>query len=341
VVVLEELKERLNSANKLTGYIGYEPSGLLHIGSLIWAQKVKDLTEAGVDMRILEATWHAWINDKVGGDLERIKTVARYTREVLEAFGLEISKIKFIDAEELVQDKDYWALVLRVAKNTPLARMRRALTIMGRKEEDAALDTSKLIYPAMQVADIIYMDLDIALGGSDQRKAHMLARDVAEKMKAKKVIALHTPLLTGLSGGPRMSSSEEDEGMDYKMSKSKPEDAIFVHDSEEDIQRKLTKAYCPKSQVEGNPVLEINKYILLPHFGELKIERAQKYGGDLVIKDYGELERIYSKGELHPLDLKRATAIKLNELLEPIRKKLEDRSEMKLLIKEIGANVSR
>jgi len=261
IVTEKELKEKLEKGERLKGYIGFEPSGLFHVGWMVWARKVWDLVEVGVEMRILAATWHAWVNDKLGGDLGLIRDAAEYVRHVLKALGLPMDKIKWVYAEELVEDDRYWALVLRVAKNTSLARMKRALTIMGRKTDEAELDSSKLIYPAMQVSDIIYMDLDIALGGLDQRKAHMLQRDVAPKVGSKKVIAIHTPLLTSLQGGKRMEiKGELDDYMaEVKMSKSKPETAIFVHDSPEDIWRKLKKAYCPAKVTEFNPVLDVVK----------------------------------------------------------------------------------
>jgi len=344
VVTLDELKQKLESGEQLKGYIGFEPSGLFHIGWLIWAYKVKDLVEAGVKMNILAATWHAWINDKLGGDMELIRRAADLTVEVLRQIGIDMSRVNVIDAEEFVKDKDYWALVLKIAKSTSLARMKRALTIMGRKAEEAELDTSKLIYPAMQVADIFYQDLDIALGGTDQRKAHMLARDVAEKLGKKKVIAIHTPLLVGLQGGGRMEAGLEKD--DYlasiKMSKSKPESAIFVHDSPELVEQKLRQAYCPKGVVEDNPVLQIVKYIIFGSgSGKLVIERDPKYGGTVEFNSYEELEKAYAEGKIHPLDLKVATARKLNEILDPIRKRLEQKSEYMELIQKIEKSITR
>ncbi len=342
VVTLDELRTRLESGEKLKGYIGFEPSGLFHIGWLIWAYKVRDLVEAGVDFRILEATWHAWVNDKLGGNMDLIRKAAMHVRHVLEAIGVPVDRIRFVDAEELVSDKDYWALLLRVAKSNTLARVKRALTIMGRRMNEVEQDVSKLIYPLMQVTDIFYMDLDIALGGTDQRKAHMLARDTAEKLGLKKPIAIHTPLLTGLQGVGRMNPQEIDEdvhAVELKMSKSKPETAIFVFDSPEDIARKLRRAYCPPRETRFNPVVEIVKYILFPGFGEgyrLVIERPEKFGGGRVeVESPEELERLYREGEIHPLDLKNAVARDLARLLEPVRRYFETHGEAKRVLEEL------
>ncbi|TRM78648.1 tyrosine--tRNA ligase [Sulfolobus sp. A20-N-F6] len=345
VITIDELKDKLDSNQQLKGYIGFEPSGLFHIGWLIWAQKLKDLIDAGVEMSILRATWHAWINDKLGGDMNLIKLAADYTIEVLRNFGIDTTKLKVIDAEELVEDKNYWSLVLKVAKSASLARIKRALTIMGRKAEEAEIDASKLIYPAMQVSDIFYLDLDLALGGTDQRKAHMLARDVAEKLGKKKVISIHTPLLVGLQGGQRMNTieglEEDDIQAEIKMSKSKPESAVFVNDPPEDVERKIMGAYCPKGVVENNPIIQIIKYIIFTKYNSFKIERDIKYGGDIEFKSYEELEKMYIDGKIHPMDLKKATAKKLNEILDPIRRGLDKKSEYKDLIQIISKSVSR
>ena len=338
IVTLDELRKKFEEGYPLKGYLGFEPSGLFHIGWIIWALKVKDLVDVGVKMYLLEATWHAWINDKLGGVMENIKRCAKYIRHSLKALNVPIEKIEFIDAESMVSDSEYWRILLKVAKNTSLARVKRALTIMGRKEEDALLDFSKLIYPPMQVTDIFYLDLDLALGGIDQRKAHMLAREVAPRVGAKKPIAIHTPLLTSLVGPGKMEyPMEKDElSVEVKMSKSKPESAIFIHDSPEEVKAKILKAYCPPKQVELNPILEINKYLLfVKEDFILHVDRPSKYGGPLDIYSYKELEELYVKGKLHPLDLKNATAEALNNLLNPIRRYFSTVKEAKVLLENM------
>ena len=53
-----------------------------------------------------------------------------------------------------------------------------------------------------------------------------------------------------------------------KMSKSDPESAIFMEDSEADVNVKLKKAYCPPGEVKGNPCLEYIKYVVMPWTGK-------------------------------------------------------------------------
>jgi tyrosyl-tRNA synthetase len=337
-VVTEDELRRLFESGRPRGYLGYEPSGLVHVGWLVWMFKVRDMVEAGVDFTLLEATWHAFINDKLHGDLELIRKAAGVVRAVLDAIGVG-GKIRYVDAEELASDKDYWALVLRVLKSNSLARIKRALTIMGRRADEAELDSSKIVYPAMQVSDIFYMKIDIALGGMDQRKAHMLARDTAEKLGLKKPVAVHTPIISSLQGPGRMETAARDELLaEVKMSKSKPETAIFLHDPPEAVRRKILKAYCPARQVEFNPIIEINRYILFAQPGfVLHVERKPKYGGPVDYYSYEELERDFVEGRLHPLDLKNATADALNKLLEPIRSRLLSDPRVREAIERIEA----
>jgi tyrosyl-tRNA synthetase len=355
VITLEDLREAVESGRRLRGYIGYEPSGLVHVGWLVWMFKVADLVEAGVDFIVLEATWHAYINDKLGGDMGLIRDAAWLVREFMRELGLPVDRIKFVDAEELASDPSYWALVINVAKSSSLARIRRALTIMGRRVDEAEIDSSKLIYPAMQVADIYYLDLDIALGGLDQRKAHMLARDLAEKQEMrrayerirggllKKPIAIHTPIVTGLGGAGRMEGVEVDEVYaEVKMSKSKPETAVFLHDPPDVIREKIRKAYCPPRILEGNPVIEINRHVLAAHGKyKLRVERPTKYGGPVEFERVEDMVEAYARGELHPLDLKNATAEALVELLTPIRRLVEANNKVREVIERVSLKVTR
>jgi tyrosyl-tRNA synthetase len=325
----DELKEVLKK-DKPKGYIGFEPSGTVHLGWTICSRKIKDFLECGFDFTILLADWHAYINDKLGGDLEKIKLCGKYMEDCFAAMGVDTKKIKFVYASDYVNDPKYWETVLRVSKATSVKRVKRAMDIMGRSEDEAEKDLSKLFYPAMQVSDIFYLDLDVAYGGMDQRHAHMLARDVSKKINRKPPVAIHTPLLTGLQAGGRMDPTE------VKMSKSNPDSMISIHDKPDEVNRKMKKAYCPEGIVEGNPVLEMCKYVIFPEIkGAFKIERPEKFGGNLEFKSYDELEAAFVK-DLHPLDLKNAAASYINKILEPVHKYFDKHSEAYNKMKKLG-----
>ncbi len=330
IVTIEELKSVLKKG-KPRGYIGFEPSGTVHIGWKVCTNKIKDFLECGFDFTVLLADWHAYINDKLDGDIEKIKFCGKYLEDCFAAMGVDRDKVTFVYASDYVGDPKYWEFVLRTSKATSVARVKRAMDIMGREAEEADKDLSKLFYPAMQVSDIFYLNIDVAYGGIDQRHAHMLARDVSKKLGRKPPVAIHTPLLTGLQAGGRMNPVE------VKMSKSKPDSMISIHDNPENVKRKISKAFCPEKQILDNPILEICKFVIFPDLKGEKflIKRPEKFGGDLEFNSYKELEKAYLSG-LHPLDLKNATTKYVNNILEPVHIFFKKHSENYIRMKKLG-----
>jgi tyrosyl-tRNA synthetase len=110
-----------------------------------------------------------------------------------------------------------------------------------------------------------------------------------------------------------------EKSIDLKMSKSKPDSAIFMTDSEEDVKRKISKAYCPVTE-EENPILEYCRYVVFESFKTMKIERPEKFGGDVSFEKYADLAKEYEKRNIHPADLKNSVAFHINKLLDPVRK---------------------
>jgi len=327
IVTREELRSLLETKSSPKAYWGFECSGFMHVGiGLIPGAKIRDMVEAGFDFTIFLADWHSWINNKLGGKMENIRACGDYFKHCFEALGVASDKTRVIWASDIARDIDYWEKVIRIAKSSSLLRVRRALTIMGREMDLSDIETAWVFYPCMQAADIFQLNLDVAAGGMDQRKAHMLARDAAEKLGWRKPVCIHTPLLLGLLK-PELTETEKafdedavlSQQISSKMSKSRPESCIFVHDSPESIHEKMRAAYCPPKQEDGNPVLEHARYIVFPHLGVLEVPRASKYGGPLTFENYESLRQAYIKGEVHPLDLKNGVADALVEILKPVR----------------------
>ncbi len=327
IITEAELRHLLETEAHPTAYDGFEPSGLapMHFG-VLRPILVSDLLEAGVKMKLWLADWFAWVNNKMGGDLEKIHLVGKYFIEVWKAAGVDMSKVEVLWTSDAVKDEEYWKKVITVAQNSSLARTQRAITIMGRTSKEL-VQTAQLLYPMMQVADIFWLDVDICQLGLDQRRANILAREIAEKMKWKKPVAVHHHMLVGLQGSKQPEGYDENESMDVaiasKMSKSRPESSIFVHDNREEILRKVNSAYCPPKVLEANAPIEYSKYIVFRKKESLRIERPERYGGTVEFHSFADLARAYSEGSLHPTDLKRGVAEALDDIISPIRSHFE------------------
>ncbi len=400
----EELKALLEGKQRFVAYDGFEPSGRIHIAqAILRAINVNRMTMAGADFTMFVADWHAWANNKLGGDLERIQTTGKYFIEVWKASGMDLKHVEFVWASDLVKDDAYWRKVMQVATATTLKRVLRTTQIMGRSESDA-LQASQILYPCMQAADIFYLKADVCQLGMDQRKVNVLARELAEKLGHTKPIVVSHHMLMGLSEPPQdlrfsldldafnnkskfkyytdkneyiledtttnqkvsirkgikeyrypegstinvtsdstfpsslrfeYKVGATERAMAMKMSKSKPDTAIFVTDTKEEVERKLKKAYCPEGQAEENPILEYCRYLIfavLEEKGEaFVIERPEKFGGTVSFKSYTELERAFVAKSIHPMDLKAATGKYVNRLLEPIRKHFAEDEEARRL----------
>jgi len=332
IITTDELRTLLQTNDHPRGYVGFEPSGIMHAGTgLIVGKKMSDFVDAGFHFIIYLAEWHGWINNKMGGVPENLAIAAEYFKDCFTALGLPPGRVEYLWASDIVDTKDYWEKVVRVMKSTTLRRTLRAMPIMGRSADTSDVETAWALYPAMQASDIFQMDLDAACSGMDQRKVHMLAREVAPKLGFKTPVCLHNPLLPGLQQATMDGSFDEDQGINeairHKMSKSVARGAIWVNDTPQEIRDKYHEAFCPEKTVKDNPVLDHARMAVFPQLGELKIERPKKYGGDVTFSSFEELAEAYSRGGLHPLDLKKGVAESMIKLLEPVAKYFERKPE--------------
>jgi tyrosyl-tRNA synthetase len=309
-VTEEEVRELAAEPEGKRVYVGYEPSGVLHLGHLLGATKLIDMQEAGMDVVVLLADVHAYLNGK--GTFEEIRETAEQMKAQFLAYGLDEDSTEFVLGSEFQLDEDYELDLHELELSTSLNRAQRAMADIQSGE---TAKVSHVVYPLMQALDIEYLDLDLAIGGLDQRKVHMLAREELPSLGYEKRPALHTPIIGDLTTGEgKMSSST---GV-----------TLSMEDSTEEIEEKVNDAFCPPTRdPEGekvNPVLELFQYHVFPRFETVVVERPEEYGGDLEYDEYDALADDLESGELHPADAKGALADYLDELIAPGRERLRE-----------------
>ncbi|MDG6242897.1 MAG: tyrosine--tRNA ligase [Methanolobus sp.] len=300
IVTEDELKKLLETKEQPTAYVGYEPSGKIHMGHVLTVNKLLDLQKAGFKITVLLADVHAYLNKK--GTLEEVRKIADYNKRCFIALGLDEKETDFVYGSDYQLGQEYILNVLKLTRSTTLNRATRSMDEVGRKMDDPMV--SQMVYPIMQAIDIAMLGVDVAVGGIDQRKIHMLAREGLSSLGFSAPLCIHTPILLGLDG-EKMSSSNNN--------------FISVDDSEDDINKKMKKAFCPPGEIKDNPVMELFRYHICPRYEEIVFERPEKFGGNLVCKGYGELEQVFSAEELHPMDLKNGAAKYMNMILDVVR----------------------
>ena len=296
-VVTDDELQALLARDTRRVYAGYEPSGEIHLGHLVTVNKLIDLKEAGFEVVVLLADLHAFLNRK--GTMEQVGELAGYNKRCFEGLGLR--KVEYVLGSDLQLSAEYQLKVLQLSQQITLNRARRSMDEVGRNME--APTVSQMIYPIMQMVDIAMLRVDAAVGGIDQRKIHMLAREHLAIVGYPAPVCIHTPILNGLDG-KKMSSSSGN--------------YISVADSVEEIEKKCQKAFCPP-ECEENPVLQILQYHVFPRMGTVTVKRPAKFGGDREFASYPEIETAYRNGEIHPLDLKRTVGTAMAEILSCVR----------------------
>ncbi len=342
IVNEEELRELFKKKKNPVAYDGFEPSGRIHIAQgLLRSINVNKLTSTGIKFKFWVADWFGMLNNKMGGDLKKIRVVGEYFIEVWKACGMDLENVEFIWTSEFVKDHpEYWETVLKLSMNTTVQRVLRCGQIMGR-EESTSNPAAQIMYPLMQAADIHHLGADIAQLGMDQRKVNMLARDIFPRLGFSIPVVVSHHMLMGLTE-PKIDKSGVEGAIAKKMSKSNPNSAIFMTDTKEEIEKKFKKAYCPEGQAEDNPVLEYFKYIIFQRIKKITIERPEKFGGNLEFDSYENLEKTFVEKGFHPLDLKLTCAKYINEFLEPVREHFEKDKKAKALLEKVeGFQVTR
>ncbi len=326
-------------------YDGFEPSGRMHIAQGVFkAMNVNKCTFEGTNSTFTfwVADWFALMNDKMGGDLEKIKIVGKYLIEVWKAAGMNLDHVVFKWASEEITDKadTYWPTMLNVAKSFNITRIKKCCQIMGRLEGN--LTSAQVLYPLMQCTDVFFLKADICQLGVDQRKVNMLAREYCDAagIKNKPVILSHH-MLYGLKAGQE------------KMSKSDPDSAIFMEDTTEDVERKIMAAYCPNKEEEllddetkdevdagkesmqlkkdtlKNPCLDYIQHIILCPPG------ATFTVNDVTYSEFEPIRAAFLAGDISEEQLKGALIKELNNLLQPVRDHFTNDENAKMLLEKV------
>jgi tyrosyl-tRNA synthetase len=312
-VTASEIEALFESEDDPHAYIGYAPTGEMHIGHFTTMRKLADFLAADVGVTVLVADLHAHLDDEKS-PFELLDARSRYyeaaIRGMIEAAGQDPDAVEFVRGTEYQLEEPYTLELYRMLANTTISRAQRAGSEVVRQSQNPKL--GGLVYTLMQSLDVAALDADIAYGGIDQRGIYMLAREILPDHGYGKPTCVFAPLLSGLTGG--------------KMSASDASSKVNLTDSADEIDEKIQGAYCPQGEVEENGVLEYLQYLVFPVLVERNeafvVERPKEYGGDLVYNGYDDLETDYVSGELHPADLKPAAAAAISKVVAPVRDRL-------------------
>jgi tyrosyl-tRNA synthetase len=309
VVGIDHLRDICAQRNP-TVYWGTAPTGKPHLGYLVPLKKIADFINVGCDVTILLADLHATLDNQKSTWSEVDDKVEWYRiviSKVLESFGCS-SEPKFVRGTSYQLSESFNRDVYRMQSLCTIEQAKRAGSEVVKQSDDPML--SSVTYPILQALDEQYIDADCQLGGVDQRKIFMFARDYLPTLGyGKKRVHLMNPILGGLTSSGKMSSSE-------------PNSKIELDDSDDVICKKISRAY----SIDGvsSSLFSILELLVFPSLtSPFIVDRDDKWGGPIVFATFDELKTAFEARKLSSADLKPSVANAVINIVAPIRKTLE------------------
>ncbi len=310
VIGEDELRAILQERNPKI-YWGTAPTGVPHMGYLVPMMKIADMLQAECDVTILFADIHAMLdNMKSTPELvaKRTEFYEFLIKCILRRLNVPLDKLRFIRGSSFQTSSAYVMKLYELAAQTTIKNAMHVGAEVVKQSDNPLLSCT--MYPLLQALDEEFLEVDIQIGGLDQRHIMMFARDSLPKVGIKKRIHLMNPLIPGLTKSGKMSSSIPNSKIDYM-------------DSDADIHKKIMSAYSVDKQIDTNCLLALMKNVIFPYLNgqPFSIRRDEMYGGDITIHDYEELVEAFTT-HLSSVDLKTAMVPIIQELIRPIREDL-------------------
>lgn len=299
----ESLLKLLQSKKKPVVYLGTAPTGKPHVGYFIWGLKVSDLLKAGFKVKILLADLHAALDNTPWSILDkRYDYYKAVIPEMIKALGADTKDLEFVKGSEMQLKPEYMYDVLQLSSYVSVHDADKAASEVVKMGSNPRL--SGLIYPLMQAIDEQYLGVDAQLGGTDQRKIMVLARENLPKLGYEPRIEIMTPLLPGLIGKKMSSSSEESK--------------IDLLDDAENVKKKMNKAEFIEGNVDNGVMAFLENFLMVVKEDKKEkflVERPEKFGGNIEYSSYDKIREDVVAKKLHPMDLKLAVAKEISKIL--------------------------
>ncbi len=228
---LEDVTERLAGQEKLTIYLGIDPTGTeLHLGHTIPMLLLADLAELGHDTVLLIGDFTARIGDPTDKSAARQALTADQVEENMATYLDQAYKIIPKDSFRVAYNSEWLSSmnmeqVLSLTARVTVQQMLARDMFQERLKKEQPIHVSEFLYPLMQGYDSVALRTDGEVGGNDQTFNMLVGRELEKEILGKDKIVLATRLLVDVVSGKKMSKSEGT--------------LIAIDDSPQEIRRKV------------------------------------------------------------------------------------------------------
>ena len=280
-----------------------------NVEQFVQLSKLADFLRAGHEVTVLLSDLNdVYNNSKL--PREQIEARTKYYeaiyRAMLQSLNAPLDKLKFSRASDFQLKEKFIFDTFRLTSITSENNAKAAACDLVEQADTSILS---LLYPTFFALNEEYVGCSAHFGAEEQRNQFVYAEKYLPLLGFAKRLHLIAPTITELT--------------EVKVNVPEDDCKIDVLDGADAIKRKLKKAFCEPGNIEKNGILAFTQHVLLPTFNEFRIEREERFGGNLLYSEFEQLERDFKEEKLHPGDLKSGFAQALNNLLEPIRKQFE------------------
>jgi tyrosyl-tRNA synthetase len=310
----EELIAKLKRGRPLRVKAGFDPTAPdLHLGHTVLIQKMKQFQDLGHEVIFLIGDFTGMIGDPSGKSETRKQLTKEEVLKNAETYKEQIFKI--LDRKKTIVEFNHrWmekmdaAAMIELSAKYTVARMLERDDFKQRYQKEQPIGIHEFLYPLMQGYDSVALKADVELGGTDQRFNLLMGRVLQREYGQESQVVLTMPLLEGLDGVQKMSKSLGN--------------YIGITEAPEDMFGKI---------------MSISDALMWRYYELLS---------DKGLEEISTLRARVEKGDVHPMDAKKALAAELVERFhgaaaaDIARHYFETRFQDKALPKEIRQKFS-
>jgi tyrosyl-tRNA synthetase len=183
---LKILKENLDK-KEIMLYWGTTPSRIPHLLYLIPLLKIKKFIDYGINVKILLADIHAYLDSKKS-DFEflehRTDIHEKIIKMILNYFNTNMDRVSFVQGSSFQLSQNYMMDVYKINAHSTVTEVISAGKGAIKHNKDPLM--TSLLYPTLQALDIEYIDADIFYGDVNQINICKFTEKILSKLNYRK-----------------------------------------------------------------------------------------------------------------------------------------------------------
>ena len=213
ILVEEEFAKRFHQKKPLKVKVGFDPTAPdLHLGHTVIINKMRQFQEFGHEIIFLICDFTGMIGDPSGVNETRPvltrkqidENAATYEKQIFKILDKDLTRIEFNSS--WMQQVDSSKLI-EIASKYTVARMLERDDFKQRFKTGNPISIHELLYPLVQAYDSVALEVDVELGGTDQKFNLLVGRHLQQLYGQPPQTAITLPLLEGLDGVKKMSKT--------------------------------------------------------------------------------------------------------------------------------------